>query len=166
MKDPAKQAEKNRRDIIITSILLVIFAFTFTQNVLLRKKPETHVEKDAQEAQAMNEQLVLATNIRLYDRLRKERVELWDREWGRDPFVPTQVATGMVKAVNLVLNGILWDDLAPKAIVNEKTLSKGDTIYGYIVEEIRPRSVILRTGEKKIELRVFHEVFSEPRTST
>ena len=112
-------------------------------------------------AQSVPDQLVVVTNIRSYDRIIEEREALWDREWGRDPFVPQQMMGGLMKAVNLTLNGVLWDEKTPKAIVNEKTLLTGDTIYGYTVMEIRPRSVVLKTGEKMIELRIFGPVMPE-----
>lgn len=161
--DPKKAAEKKRRDIIITTILLVIFAISFTKNVLLRKKSEpipAGVSTDA--SQGISDQLIIVTNIRVYDKLRKERVALWDREWGRDPFVPQQALATIVKAVNLTLKGILWDEKNPKAIVNEKTLLEGDTIYGYTVIKIKQRSVVLKTGEKNIELQVFRPIIAEP----
>ena len=161
--DPKKAAEKNRRDIIITSILLVIFAISFTKNVLLRKKaapPPPAVSTNA--TQGMTDQLIIVTNIRVYDKLRKERIALWEREWGRDPFVPQQALSTIIKAVNLTLKGILWDEKTPKAIVNEKILLEGDTIYGYTVVKIKQRSVVLKTGEKNIELQVFRPVVAEP----
>ena len=166
MMDPKKAAEKNKRDIIITSILLVIFAFSFTKNVLMRKKTTAPSQTaSTRAAQDMSDQLIIVTNIRLYDRLRKERVALWDREWARDPFVPQQALATIIKAVNLTLKGILWDEKRPKAIVNEKTLLEGDTIYGYTVVQIKPRSVILKTGEKNIELQVFHTSLVESQIS-
>ena len=166
MMDPKKAAEKNKRDIIITSILLVIFAISFTKNVVLRKKtgaPAPAVSTST--AQEMTDQLIIVTNIRVYDKLRKERIALWDREWGRDPFVPQQALATIIKAVNLTLKGILWDEKVPKAIVNEKTLLEGDTIYGYTVVKINPRSVVLKTGEKNIELQVFRPILAEPMTA-
>ena len=164
MLDPKKAAEKNKRDIIITAILLVIFAVSFTKNVLMRKQPVPPPQTaSTNSAQDMSQQLIIVTNIRLYDRLRKERVALWDREWSRDPFVAQQALATIIKAVNLTLKGILWDEKRPKAIVNEKTLLEGDTIYGYTVVQIKPRSVVLKTGEKNIELQVFRSVIAEPQ---
>jgi hypothetical protein len=61
----------------------------------------------------------------------------------------------------LTLRGILWDPEVPRAIVNEKTLVKGDTVYGYTLMDIKRRSVILRTGEKNVELQVFSSVSTE-----
>ena len=164
--DAAKLAKKNKRDMIITAILLVIFAISFTKNVLLRNKsaPPTPANS-VNTTQTMSDQLVVVTNIRLYDKLSKERVGLWEKEWARDPFVPQQTVTSIAKIVNLTLNGILWDEKTPKAIVNEKTLLIGDTIYGYTVVQIKLRSVVLKTGEKSIELRVFNPLSDEPQDS-
>lgn len=161
MKDLPKISKKENHQLIISAVLVLIFIYLFTTNVLLRKKPgSSPPAPTAQTAatdptQGMSEQVVLVTNMRLYDKLRADREKIWEREWGRDPFVPQETGSAFSKAVNLTLNGILWDETNPKAIVNEKTLIKGDTIYGYTVTEIRQRSVILRTGEKNIELQVF-----------
>ena len=109
----------------------------------------------------LSEELVYVTNLRVNDKLREEQEKAWEKEWARDPFLPQATASAIVRAVNLTLNGVLWDDATPKAIVNEKTLLVGDTIYGYTVVDIKPRSVVLRTGEKNIELRVFRPVTAE-----
>jgi hypothetical protein len=159
MSESEKAAAKKKRDIIITSVLLVVFAYTFTTNVLMRKKgkvliPVDTVQQQAagSESQVMADQLVYVTNLRVYDKLRDDQKAVWEKEWGRDPFTPQELFSNIVKAVNLSLQGVLWDPEKPKAIVNEKTLYVGDTLYGYTVVEIKPRSVILKTGEKDIEL--------------
>ncbi len=153
--DPIKAAKKKKRDIFITSILLVIFAFTFTKNVLIKRKPTIEAPAASEAISSLSDQLVYVTNLRVYDKLRDEQKKVWDREWLRDPFVPASIGVMKAKAVNLTLKGVLWDEVHPKAIVNERTLSKGDTLYGYTVMNIKPRSVVLKTGEKSIELTVF-----------
>lgn len=160
--EAAKAAQKQKRDILITSVLLVIFAFTFTKNVLLRKRaPALAPIVTGDSAQTMAEDLLFVTNLRMKDKLYADQGEIWKKEWGRDPFLQQSSIATIVKAVNLTLNGILWDEKRPKAIVNEKTIMEGDTIYGYTVEAIRPKSVILKTGEKNIELFVFHPLAAE-----
>ena len=156
-RDPKKAAAKRKRDIIITSILLVVFAVSFTKNVLLYKKkqPAPDQQSAAAAGESMGDQLVYVTNLRVMDKLRDDQRAAWDKEWGRDPFEPPATLSTVVKAVNLTLQGVLWDLRNPKAIVNDKTLYKGDTLYGYTVVDIQPRSVILKTGEKTIELSVF-----------
>ena len=164
MTDAEKAAKKQKRDILITSVLLLVFAYTFTTNILFpakKKAAPVAAVANTNISQDMSEQLVVVTNIRLYDTLRNDRLKLWDREWARDPFSPQQTVSSVVKAVNMTLKGILWDDVTPKAIVNDKTLIEGDTLYGYTVVAIKPRSVILKTGEKNIELSVFSPILSD-----
>ena len=165
MIDLKKMPDKSKRDLLITGVLLTVFAVVFTQNVLMHRKPAPPPAAPAAPAdhaiQDMSDQLVLITNIRVYDKLKKERTALWDQEWTRDPFTPPQALATSIKAVNLTLKGILWDENRPKAIVNEKTVLEGDTIYGYTVVEIKQHSVILKTGEKSIELQVFRPVSTE-----
>ena len=157
MTDTKKAAEKKKRDIIITSVLLVIFAFTFTKSVLMRKSGPSPkaVATKVDESRWMTDHLVYTTNLRSNDNLRSEQENIWGKDWARDPFVPLAAFSTISKAVNLTLGGILWDDVKPKVIVNGKTLYNGDAIYGYTVDKIKPKSVVLKTGEKTIELTVF-----------
>jgi hypothetical protein len=169
--DPAKAAAIKKRNTILMIALLVVFAASFTKNVLFYKplavrEREALIKSGAVDAQpsdqpaadsgtTLSDQLVYVTNLRQFDKLRDEQRKVWEKEWSRDPFVLQETTSRLVKAVNLTLKGVLWDEAAPKAIVNEKTLTVGDTIYGYTVTDIRPQSVILTTGEKSVELRVF-----------
>lgn len=154
-----KVVKKKQRDLLITAALLAVLLFLFLKNTLLNKKPES--PSPAPEAAAsrpipnMADELVYLTNLRLNDKVRMEQEKVWEKEWGRDPFQPVEESLSIQRAVNLTLNGVLWDEKKPRAIVNEKTLRVGDTIYGYTVVDIRPQSVILQTGEKILELRVF-----------
>ena len=161
--DSEKLAAKQKKQWMIAAVLLGIFAWSFTTNVLFLKKPA--LDAAAPEGtQNLAEDLVFVTNLRSKDKQFADQTSVWEKEWGRDPFEPQATVASIVKAVNLTLKGILWDEAHPKAIVNEKTLVSGDTIYGYSVEEIKPRSVILKTGEKRIELTVFHPIASEPKS--
>lgn len=158
--DAAKLAEKQKKQWVIASILLVIFAWSFVTNVIFQKKPAPSAP--VENVQNLAEDLVFVTNLRTKDKQFAEQTAVWDKEWGRDPFAPQATVSSVIRAVNLTLKGILWDDANPKAIVNEKTLVTGDTIYGYTVIQIKHKSVILRTGEKNIELSVFRPVIAEP----
>ena len=46
--------------------------------------------------------------------------------WARNPFAPKEIPR--VKVVKLTLNGILWDEENPKAIINNAILEIGDKI--------------------------------------
>lgn len=164
--DKEKLAAKQKKQWILAGGLVLYFIYSFSTNVLFRKKaaptpaPETAVSSP-NTTQNLTEDLLFVTNLRMKDKLLADQVSIWDKEWGRDPFVPQATLSTVVKAVNLTLRGILWDAKVPRAIVNEKTLVKGDTVYGYTLMDIKRRSVILRTGEKNIELQVFSSVSTE-----
>ena len=156
-------AKKRKKNLIVVGSLALVFCIILANSLYTIKKksaPPPPTKPPAAAGQSLSDRLVFVTDMRLNDKLREEQEKVWDKEWDRDPFVP-QAASAIVRAINLKLDGILWDEAKPKAIVNEKTLLVGDTIYGYTVVDIKPRSVILRTGEKNIELYVFRPLVVE-----
>lgn len=68
--------------------------------------------------------------------------------WGRNPFSlkNTNVSTP-------VLNGIAWDENAPRAIINDQIVGVGDMIGKNKVVAITPNSVTLNDGTKDFEIR-------------
>ena len=70
--------------------------------------------------------------------------------WGRNPFV-LEAAPNIRE---LTLNGILWDDQNPQALIGDHIVRKGDTIGPSIIIDIRPDSVILNNGIENLELKV------------
>jgi len=77
-----------------------------------------------------------------------------DKEWGRDPFglekLPEEES-----AVSFVLNGIIWDEDNPYAIINDEVVREGDKIRGYKVIEIKEGSVLLDDGTERFSLDVW-----------
>ena len=152
---------KKQRDLVIAGVLVLFFVGLLAKNVIFNKKLRpAETPAPASSAQApgglsLSDELVVVTNMKVNDQQREVQEKIWEKDWGRDAFVPQENLFSIVRAVNLTLNGVLWDLKEPKAIVNEQTLLVGETIYGYTVVEIKPRSVVLRTGEKSIELSVF-----------
>ena len=70
--------------------------------------------------------------------------------WRRDPF--TQGAAGGNHALSL--NGILWNDQQPMAIINDQTVRVGESIEGYTVVEIGKDFVSVTDGTQTIQLRI------------
>jgi len=70
--------------------------------------------------------------------------------WGRNPFVPK--ATAAARTSVPILNGIMWDEKNPKAIINDIIVQKGDKINGNTVIEIGQNRVILNDGTANFEL--------------
>lgn len=73
--------------------------------------------------------------------------------WDRNPFSLKEICGG------LVLNGILWDEEKPVAVINNFELSVGDKIEGNVVVEIKPQAVILNNGIENFELRLWQEEY-------
>jgi len=70
--------------------------------------------------------------------------------WGRNPFVLETAQN----AGKLILNGILWDDEKPQALIGDHIVSKGDSIGSSIVVDIKKDSVILNNGIEDLELKL------------
>ena len=70
--------------------------------------------------------------------------------WARNPFAPKEILK--IKVVKLTLNGILWDEENPKAIINNVIVTIGDTIGENTVVGIKNDRVILNDGIRDFEL--------------
>jgi hypothetical protein len=73
--------------------------------------------------------------------------------WGRNPFAPKIHVEPEVP--KFTLNGILWDEKTPKAIINDTIVGIGDKINGRTIIEIREDSVILNDGTVDFELTLY-----------
>jgi len=72
--------------------------------------------------------------------------------WGRNPFAP-EIAP-KEEIVRLTLNGILWDEAYPSAILNNSVVKIGDVVAGNTVVDIGPDKVMLNDGTDDFELRL------------
>lgn len=72
--------------------------------------------------------------------------------WGRDPFFSGPAVSSPTTISDMRLTGILWDDAAPLAMINDNPIGVGDKIGGYTVVEIHKDRVILADGTKNYEL--------------
>jgi len=65
--------------------------------------------------------------------------------WGRNPFVPKGSAAKA--GTNLVLDGIMWSDKSPKAMIGDAIVGVGQTIGPHKVTSITRNSVtVVTTG--------------------
>ena len=82
----------------------------------------------------------------------------------RDPFLPlvdkkgrpVSIVEGGVqfKASDLYLEGIIWDEVKPMAIINDEVVSSGDKIRGVTIEKIEKDKVILNYQDSSFELKM------------
>ena len=72
--------------------------------------------------------------------------------WGKNPFALKEVKIETIS--KLSLNGIMWDEESPKAIVNDEIIGVGDKIDENTVVDIKKDSVILNDGISDFELEM------------
>ena len=83
---------------------------------------------------------------------------------GSDPFAlpsereqrfgETNVATSKKSSHPLTLKGILWDDVAPSAIINKKIVRVGSQIGSFRVAHIWPQEVLLKSQNNELVLKI------------
>ena len=73
--------------------------------------------------------------------------------WGRNPFV-LETKQSIKK---LTLNGIIWDDQSPKALLGDRIVGVGESVGAAVVVEIHQDRVILNNGIEYFELRLGEE---------
>lgn len=81
---------------------------------------------------------------------RRARTEF--SEWGRNPFLlEGELAQGVR---GLVLNGIVWDESTPLAIINDQVLGVGSQIRNSKIIKITQMEVFLKEGDDEFILRL------------
>ncbi|MBU0759919.1 MAG: hypothetical protein KKC66_04200 [Candidatus Omnitrophica bacterium] len=73
-------------------------------------------------------------------------------DWGRDPFSAVSTLSLSTNISDMSLTGILWDDVAPLAMINDNLIGIGDKIGEYTVAEIKKDRVILTDGTNDYQL--------------
>lgn len=156
---------KTQRDSIIAVVMVAAFIASAVRMVRLQKQrhpaPAAAFVASASssvEAQLLDDARFIGT-VRETRQTADNQAGRWNQEWERDPFRAEEASGSSVE--NLVLSGVFWDQDTPRAIINGKQLRPGESIDGYKVMEIRHRSVMLWTGEKNLELKVFRSPFEQ-----
>jgi len=80
----------------------------------------------------------------------------------KNPFAPpvakkTELSVEDFSNMNLSIEGIIWDEKKPLAIVNGKIVKEGDIIEGIVVSEILKDSVVFIIDYKKYEIKIKKE---------
>lgn len=141
--------KKDAIELTITVVLIVVLIFVVV-NIFKGKsgkKPKEIVT--TLNMQAPQEKPKTAPKADTIDKL-KARADSLD--WTKDPFVYRPAAAGTV--VTLRLEGIVWDEVSPKAIISNNIVGVGDKIGESTIVEIRKEAVVLNDGEKIFELKL------------
>ncbi|MCK4461118.1 MAG: hypothetical protein KAW46_04905 [candidate division Zixibacteria bacterium] len=80
-------------------------------------------------------------------------------KWGHDPFKSTIKARGHTtdkppKDLKWILSGIVYNERAPMAVINRKTVRPGDVIDNARVVTINEKTVLMERNGKRFTLRV------------
>ncbi|MEI8176639.1 MAG: hypothetical protein WCG78_07225 [Candidatus Omnitrophota bacterium] len=81
----------------------------------------------------------------------QEVAKLKAMAWKRDPFI---VGGGGEGNIELVLNGIVWDEKSPYAIINNAMVRSGDEVGGSKVVEIHKDKVVMNDGTNNFDLNL------------
>lgn len=151
---------KTQRDLVIASITVSLFLGaswnTFQTLSKKRRAPVPAAEVPSSVETQLLEDAKFIGSVREAQQTSEEQGRRWELEWERDPFQDEGAAAQAVGVIqNLALTGVFWDPEHPRVVLNGKMAGLHDTVDGYKIMKISPNSVLLWTGEKEMELRVF-----------
>ncbi len=93
------------------------------------------------------------------------KVEEADMPITRDPFEKLDYrsvfSSTALEFSELTLSGIIWEESAPLALINNQILGQGEMISGFKVDEIRKNEVVLIKGTEKFIMRLYSQQLSE-----
>jgi len=146
--------EKRKIEIIITSVMIIILIFAIPNAFKAKKEYHTKVEpikasivKTSQPKKTVSK----TQNQPSGDQGVEERMD--SLNWDRDPFAYRPVASiGIGGGLNL--EGIVWDEENPKAMVDGTILGIDEKIGDYTIVDITKDGVLLTDGTKQIELKL------------
>lgn len=142
---------RKRLEIIITLVLVIVFILAWANSIrVLKERNKRNVPVQVPNAfvtpEAANSGTLTEANIN------NGKTNL---EWNRCPFSGKNYGSIESKSINLKLNGIIWDDKKPVAVINNDIVKSGDKLSNNIVVvEIKKDRVILNDGSKNIELKL------------
>jgi hypothetical protein len=145
--------DKKRVQIIITSILVLVLIFAWANAInAIRKKSKSKNAIQAQAAPSFtpNNPQPIASGA---ENKKKEVREDDNAGWKRCPFSGISCSDES-STEDLRISGIIWDEAAPKVIINGQILGEGDFIGGLRVENIEKHKVTLSDNQKIIELNI------------
>jgi hypothetical protein len=92
----------------------------------------------------------------------------WNLEWKNDPFVYAEIVPDVEEeepeeedsektteekaGYRFELNGISWLNNRPTVLINDRIMTPGESIEGYILTDVKPTHVILTKNNERIRL--------------
>ncbi|MCM8779948.1 MAG: hypothetical protein NC914_02230 [Candidatus Omnitrophica bacterium] len=161
--------DKTKKEIIITSILVLVLIFVSMNTISRIKKKKGFKGVKAQAAAISKKGVSLKANQRLGEadstqiEKAKENIAKLEREaqilkLKRDIFVyAPALSAEEISPSDLVLYGIIWDKANPIAIINEEIVKAGDKIGNNTVVKVEENSITLNDGIRDYKLSLSQE---------
>ena len=139
---------KNKK-VIILIIVAVVALFSLIYGIVTPSKVRREAASKKPIVFQKSESLAPAKKITTAKRVTRRTNYT---SWGRSPFL---LKRDVVKTVaGFTLNGILWDEEAPQAIINDNVVGIGDEIRGNTVVDIKEDRVVFSDGYSNFELEI------------
>lgn len=155
--------KKSKIEIVITSVMVIVLIIILCNSIKTILRTRGPVEPAAITPVAFREIAKRDISIsakskqieKAYKEAEAERVAK-GAAWGRDPFAAeTSLREAEWTISDLSLEGIMWDEKEPYAIINGEVVKKGDKIGKTTVVQIQKDSVIVSDGTEKSILRLW-----------
>lgn len=146
--------KKAKLEYIITSVLVIVLIAFVIDGIKRVQRKQIKRKVTAKKILLKSEKAEsggLDTSMSLQEEMKKRGKSL---KWKSDPFTLERVSVEAEEEAptNLTLTGILWDEVEPLAIINEKIVKVGDKILGGNVTEITQNSVTIIKDQKEYKL--------------
>ncbi|MFH1867733.1 MAG: hypothetical protein ABH843_02065 [Candidatus Omnitrophota bacterium] len=156
--------KKSKIELAITSLAVIILIIVSTNGIksLLRSKKEPTaviIEPAAIKEMIRQNMGELSVSKQPEEKARAEAEKAIDegKAWGRDPFVPWGIMaeSSDLDILGIKLEGIIWDQANPTAVINGGIYQAGDSIKNINILKIKKQSLTVTDGKKEynIELR-------------
>ncbi len=141
--------DKQQKLKIALPLLAIVMAFVWgpiITGVGSKKKDNKGVEEGA--VPSISQGSAAGDIMAITGRGQRKRVRTKHIGWGRNPFIPGY------DPKSLMIEGIVWDDLSPKAIINGNITSVGDHIGPNTIIKIDHSSVTIRSESGDVVLKL------------
>lgn len=149
--------DKKRLEIILTTVLVIIFIFAWVRVTKVIKKKaipkptaatEVTFKKNTEVSSLAQPETVASASGEATDKSPCDDIG-WVRCCFSGKFYTSQDGVS-----SLDLSGILWDEVEPQVVINQEIFKREDKIGNYVIIDIERNKVILSDGEKNLELRL------------
>ena len=145
---PPFLSKMNKKELIqlgLTGVLIIIFLF-FVIHAVTKKQ----VQQPGDKAKLAPAEIISPEKDKQKELFLKLAEEIKNVELKRDPFAPVSKQASH----ELSLNGIVWDQENPLAIINDTIVKVGSAVDGNTIVDIQENSVTLTNGSRTLKLEL------------